>query len=60
MTTRCLIGVFVFIDATAASVVPAFKDKKIMVEVRSQIPDKDTIKDANLFINKIEDVLDYS
>jgi hypothetical protein len=55
MTIRCLIGVFVFIDETAAaSVVPMLKDKKTMLEVKSQIPDKVTIKDINLFISKIE------
>jgi hypothetical protein len=54
MTTRCLIGVIVFIDATAASVIPVFKDKKTMLDVKSQIPDKVTIKDVNLFISKIE------
>jgi hypothetical protein len=54
MTTRCLIGVFVFIDATAASVVPVLKDKKTMLEVKSQIPEKVMIKDINLFISKIE------
>jgi hypothetical protein len=47
--------VFVFTEATAAaSVVLVLKDKKTMPEVKSQIPDKVTVKDINLFISKIE------
>lgn len=40
------------IDATAASVVAAFMDNKIMFETRSQVPEIDMINVINLFINK--------
>jgi hypothetical protein len=39
------------IDATAASMVAAFMDNKIMLETRSQVPEIDMINVINLFIN---------